>query len=118
MTLGFALAIGGAAMAALAGVGSALGVGVAGQAAAGVVAEDPKKFGQTLVLQALPGTQGIYGLLIAFLILVKTGVTGRRSCRSYHLPGNVPAVHRCLRSVLLVSGPVLHRARRLLPVSC
>ena len=42
MTLGLALAIGGAAMAALAGVGSALGVGVAGQAAAGVVAEDPK----------------------------------------------------------------------------
>lgn len=76
MTLGLALAIGGAAMAALAGVGSALGVGVAGQAAAGVVAEDPKKFGQTLVLQALPGTQGIYGLLIAFLILVKTGVMG------------------------------------------
>ena len=76
MTLGLALAIGGAAMAALAGVGRALGVGVAGQAAAGVVAEDPKKFGQTLVLQALPGTQGIYGLLIAFLILVKTGVMG------------------------------------------
>lgn len=76
MTLGLSLAIGGAALAACAGVGSALGVGVAGQAAAGVVAEDPKKFGQTLVLQALPGTQGIYGLLIAFLILVKTGVMG------------------------------------------
>lgn len=76
MTLGLSLAIGGAALAATAGVGSALGVGVAGQAAAGVVAEDPKKFGQTLVLQALPGTQGIYGLLIAFLILVKTGVMG------------------------------------------
>lgn len=74
MTLGLALAIGGAAMAALAGVGSALGVGVAGQAAAGVVAEDPKKFAQTLVLQALPGTQGIYGLLVAFLILNKIGV--------------------------------------------
>ena len=45
MTLGLALAIGGAAIAASAGVGSALGVGVAGEAAAGVVAEDPKKFG-------------------------------------------------------------------------
>ena len=76
MTLGLALAICGAAVAALAGVGSALGVGVAGEAANGVVAEDPNKFGQTLVLQALPGTQGIYGLLIAFLILVKTGVMG------------------------------------------
>lgn len=76
MTLGAALAIGGAAVAAAAGVGSALGVGVAGEAAAGVVAEDPNKFGQTLVLQALPGTQGIYGLLVAFLILSKIGLLG------------------------------------------
>lgn len=76
MTIGLSLAVGGAAVAALAGIGSAIGVGIAGEAAAGVMAEDPKKFGQTLVLQALPGTQGIYGLLIAFLILVKTGVMG------------------------------------------
>jgi V/A-type H+-transporting ATPase subunit K len=50
-----------------------MGVGIAGQAAAGVVASDPKKFGRTLILQALPGTQGIYGVVIAFLIMVKTG---------------------------------------------
>jgi len=74
MNLGLALAILGAAIAALAGVGSGIGVGIAGQAAAGVVAEDPNKFGQTLVLQALPGTQGIYGLLMAFLILQKVGM--------------------------------------------
>ena len=76
MSLGQALAIFGAALAALAGIGSALGVGVAGEAANGVVAEDPNKFGQTLVLQALPGTQGIYGLLVAFLILSKIGLLG------------------------------------------
>ena len=76
MNLGLALALFGAAIAALAGVGSGIGVGIAGQAAAGVVAEDPKKFGQTLVLQALPGTQGIYGLLVAFLILQKVGLLG------------------------------------------
>ncbi len=68
------LAICGAALAALAGIGSAIGVGIVGQAAAGVVAEDPKKFGATLMLQALPGTQGIYGLLIAFIILNKIGL--------------------------------------------
>ena len=72
ITLGTALAFGGAATAAaLAGVGSAIGVGIAGQAASGVVSEDPDKFGNVLVLQALPGTQGIYGLLIAFIINVK-----------------------------------------------
>ena len=70
------LALIGASVAALAGVGSAIGVGIAGEAAAGVVSEDPNKFGQVLLLQALPGTQGIYGLLIAFLIMVKVGLMG------------------------------------------
>ena len=75
ITLGTALAFGGAATAAaLAGVGSAIGVGIAGQAASGVVSEDPDKFGNVLVLQALPGTQGIYGLLIAFIIILNLGV--------------------------------------------
>ncbi|HKK95941.1 MAG TPA: V-type ATP synthase subunit K [Anaerovoracaceae bacterium] len=76
MSLGIALAIGGAAIAACACGGSGLGVGAAGEAASGVIAEDPNKFGQTLLLQALPGTQGIYGLLMAFLILAKVGMLG------------------------------------------
>lgn len=71
------LAIAGAAMAALfAGMGSAKGTSIAGQAAAGVVTEDPSKFGQLLVLQLLPGTQGLYGFIIAFLILSKAGIIG------------------------------------------
>ena len=69
-TLGAALAVG------LSGVGSAKGISLTGQAAAGLVAEDPDKFGQALVLQLLPGTQGIYGLLVAFLILLNNGVVG------------------------------------------
>ena len=71
------LAISGAAIAALfAGMGSAKGTSIAGQAAAGVVTEDPSKFGQLLVLQLLPGTQGLYGFIIAFLILSKAGIIG------------------------------------------
>lgn len=76
MINGSVFALMGAAIAALAGVGSAMGVGIAGQAAAGVLAEDPKKFGKTLILQALPGTQGIYGLLMAFLIFIRIGLLG------------------------------------------
>lgn len=76
MTLGLALACAGAAIAAVAGVGSALGVGVAGQAADGVMSGDNVSFGSTLVLQALPGTQGIYGLVIAIMIMTKIGVLG------------------------------------------
>lgn len=76
-TLGLPLAVLGAVLAALlAGIGSATGVGMAGQAAAGVVTEDPGKFGKVLIMQLLPGTQGIYGLLIAFLTLSNIGVLG------------------------------------------
>ena len=59
---------------ALAGTGSAKGVGIAGEAGAGVLSENPDRFGRVLLLQALPGTQGIYGLLVAFLILFADGV--------------------------------------------
>ena len=77
MELGQILALLGAALAVgLAGIGSAIGVGIAGQAAAGIVAENPDKFGQALLLQALPGTQGIYGLLIGFIIMLNIGVLG------------------------------------------
>ncbi len=72
---GLFLSLLGAALAAgFAGAGSAKGVGLAGEAAAGVLTEYPEKFGLTLLLQALPGTQGIYGLLIAFLIMNSIGV--------------------------------------------
>ena len=60
----------------LSGCGSAYGVGVAGQAASGVVTEDPSKFAKVLILQLLPGTQGIYGVLIAFIALSKVGLLG------------------------------------------
>ena len=73
---GNTLALLGAAIDSLAGVGSAIGVSIAGQAAAGVITEDPKKFGKTLVLQVLPGTQGIYGFVVAFLIILKLGMLG------------------------------------------
>lgn len=75
--MGMVFALLGAALAALlAGIGSAIGVGRAGEAAAGVVTEDPSKFGKVLILQLLPGTQGIYGLLIAFMILSNIGIFG------------------------------------------
>jgi len=74
---GNVLALTGAALAViLAGVGSAKGVGLVGETAAGLVSEEPESFGKVLLLQALPGTQGIYGLLTAFVILNKIGIVG------------------------------------------
>ncbi|MBU1075647.1 MAG: V-type ATP synthase subunit K [Spirochaetes bacterium] len=58
----------------LAGIGSAIGIGIAAQVAEGVMTEDPKNFGKYLMLVALPGTQGIYGFVIGFLIMVKLGI--------------------------------------------
>ena len=75
--LGLFYALLGAALAVLmAGAGSAIGVGIAGQAASGVMTEDPSKFAKVLILQLLPGTQGIYGLLVGFIVLSKVGLLG------------------------------------------
>jgi len=75
MTPGLIFALLGAALAvALAGSGSAIGVAIAGKAGSGVISEKPELFGRVLILQVLPGTQGLYGFLLSVLILVSTGV--------------------------------------------
>lgn len=77
MSMGMVYALLGAVLStALAGIGSAWGVGMAGQAAAGVTAEDPDQFAKVLILQLLPGTQGIYGLLVTFITLSQIGILG------------------------------------------
>ena len=94
-TSGQFLAILGAALAVfLAGTGSAKGVGIVGEAAGGLVTEDPNKFGQCLLLQALPGTQGIYGLLTAFVIMTQVGILGGNAPSTFegllYLAGSLP----------------------------
>lgn len=61
-------ALGAALAAALPGIGSAKGVGLVGEAASGLLTEEPEKFGKALILQLLPGTQGLYGFVIALLV--------------------------------------------------
>lgn len=58
------------------GIGSAKGVSNVGTAMAGVLTEDPSKYGKLLLLQALPGTQGIYGLMTWFILMVRMGYLG------------------------------------------
>ncbi len=72
----FLTAIGAGLAVGIAGMGAGIGVGIAGSAGAGTIAEKPDKFGKCLVYQALPQTQAIYGLLIAVLLLLFTGVIG------------------------------------------
>lgn len=77
MSIGQILALLGAAIAvALSGMGSSKGVGLAGETAAGVSTENPEVNSKLLVLQLLPATQGIYGFLIAVIVLIKIGILG------------------------------------------
>ena len=77
LTTGEGLALIGAALAAiLPGIGSAKAVGSVGESLAGLLSEDPSKFGKAFLLQALPATQGIYGFIVAFMVMVKVGVVG------------------------------------------
>ena len=83
ITTGTAIAILGAAIAAaFCGIGSAIGTGLAGKAAAGVTAESPDKYSKVLPLQVLPGSQGIYGLVTAFLLFSKIKLFGTASLLS------------------------------------
>lgn len=68
--LGCALAIG------IAGIASAIGLALAGSSAVAVTAEKPNLFGKLLVLQVLPMTQSVYGLLTAILLMMGAGILG------------------------------------------
>ena len=74
MDYGMILALAAAGLAALMpGIGSAIGIGIAGRTAAGVLSEKPERYGQMFIMVVLPGTQGFYGFLAAFLVMLKLG---------------------------------------------
>ena len=77
----------------IAGYGSAKGVALAGQTSAGVSSENPEVSSKLMVLQILPGTQGIYGFLISVIILVNMGA----------LSGNLKEVELLQGVMLLVA---------------
>ena len=100
----------------LPGMGSAKGVGIGGQAASAVVTEDPSQFGKVLVLQLLPGTQGIYGMLIAFMCMINIGIMGGSAdisvikglaylaaCLPIAIVGYFSAIHQAKTSVAAIN---------------
>lgn len=77
MNLAMFYAILGASLAViLSGMGSSKGVGIASEAAGAVLMDDPSKFGKLLVLQLLPGTQGLYGLIVGVMVMLNIGILG------------------------------------------
>ena len=75
LSTGAAIGLLGAGLAVcLAGAGSAKGTGIAGEAGTGLLCQDPSKFGKVLILQVIPGTQGLYGLVVDFMCMLRMGV--------------------------------------------
>ena len=75
LTTGGAIGMLGAGLAVcLAGAGSARGTGLAGEAGTGLLCEDPSKFGKVMILQVIPGTQGLYGLVVWFFAIFRMGL--------------------------------------------
>jgi len=121
MEWGLVLAIfGGAVAVVAAGIGSAIGVGMTGQASNGVMSEKPENFVSCLLLTALPGTQGIYGFLISIILIMKLGMLAGpvvgisvsqgwsifAACLPVGLAGLVSAIHQgkvCTTGVYMVA---------------
>ncbi len=115
------LALIGAGLAALlAGIGSAIGIGIAGRTATGVLSEKPERYPQMFLLVVLPGTQGFYGFTIAFIALYNLGIiTGEAvavtntqglqllvACLPVAFAGLVSAIHQgktCAGGVLMTA---------------
>ena len=57
-------------------IGSAKGLGMVGEAGAGLMTEDPGKFPQIMILQVIPTTNCIYGFVAAMLVMVKLNLFG------------------------------------------
>ena len=57
-------------MLSLAGIGSAIGTTIAGNAAEGALKVAPEKSSSYMILSALPATQGIYGFVAFFMWLL------------------------------------------------
>ena len=112
MSIGLVFALAGAALAAAtSGMGSASGVGVAGQAAAGACTDNPALFSKTLILQLLPGTQGIYGLLIAFICLSQIGIMGGGADTAMSLGTGLLYFAACLPVIIVEPISAMHQGR-------
>ncbi|MGI6545783.1 MAG: V-type ATP synthase subunit K [Fastidiosipilaceae bacterium] len=105
---GFVIGLLGAALAVLlAGIGSAKGVGMAGEAASALIIDEPHKFGKSLVLQLLPGTQGLYGFVIGIIavgklsseVSLQTGLAVLMSCLPIAFVGFFSAIMQAKVSI-------------------
>lgn len=112
MEMGQVLALVGVVLAVfMSGMGSALGIRIAGQAAAGVTAEDPDLFGKVLVIQLLPGTQGLYGFLIGLIVLFKVGFISATGMSAVSLDMGMHILIGCLPIAVVGFGSAIYQGQ-------
>lgn len=102
--------LGGVLAAAMGGFGSARGVGHVGSVAAGILAEKPDLFGKLLILQALPGTQGIYGLLVWFFVMLQGGFLDGSSANITVTQG-LMYFAACVPSMIVLYVSAIHQGK-------
>jgi V/A-type H+-transporting ATPase subunit K len=114
---GIGIAIAGVALAAfMPGIGSAMGIGIAGRSAAGVLSEKPERYGQLFLQVVLPGTQGFYGFVIAFIamgtikdfesVTLAKGLAIFAACLPIAFAGMLSAIHQgktCAAGILMTA---------------
>ena len=88
--LGAALAVG------LCCIGSAKGTGMVGEAATGLLSQAPEHFSKCLILQVLPGTQGLYGMVAWFFVLFVMGVFGGSGMQQLTVQQGLSVFASCL----------------------
>ena len=91
--------------------GSAKGTGLAGESGIGLLGEDPSYFGKVMILQVIPGTQGLYGLVVWFFALLQMGVFGGDPT-SLTIADGLRVVAACLPMAIggCISAPAQGRA--------
>ena len=114
---GLALAfLGGGLAAGLSCAGSAKGTGMTGEAAAGLVSEDPDQFAKCLILQVVPGTQGLYGFVIWFFVLLQIGVFGGSGIQSISIMQGLGYFVSCVP--MMLGGLISAKAQGRVAASC
>ena len=114
---GIALAfIGGGLAAGLSCAGSAKGTGITGEAAAGLVSENPEQFTKCLILQVVPGTQGLYGFVIWFFVLLQIGVFGGSGLQQLTVTQGLGYMVACVP--MMLGGLISAKAQGRVAASC
>lgn len=102
--------LGGVLAVIMGGVGSAKAVGQVGSVVTGILAEEPSLYGKLLILQALPGTQGIYGLLVWFFVMLNGGFFGGTAF-DMSLERGMAFLLACLPSIIVLYISAKHQGR-------